>query len=501
MALSADEKIELLASLQGPKVKIYYDTLEQMGDLKTNYTDYMLTAPVDVDYELRRLPGANYDLLCALFTMILREDYFSNGSFRKRYGKGQVQEIIQRMVSLLKEEKDAGIRMEEVRDEDKKALEDFLLDINCLDALRPWTDKFNLFDVLKISNAEIRHSNMLAWLLSPEENHGFGDRILAGLLQKVVQNDTNGRYDICQLLLMNLNDFYVAREWRNIDILLTSEEEKTVIAVENKIWTAEHDDQLKRYRSIIEKTYADYPNKVYLYLTPDGDDASDPDTWLSISYSDIADIISTEMSRNELNPDVEVLVRNYVEMLRREIVNDQELDDICNKIYRKHGKALDLLFAHRVDPKAKISNLVAETLSQLDEDGQIHQSAAWVTSFHTDKMSGYLKNLEADKGSWKSGYPYYYWFAVNSTGFYAIFELGGFDLSDDEMNREQQIIEILKPTDKRRESFQYKRVYKTKPFQLKDNQDPEESIPKAVRAAVKNILDMEEQLMKKLRVE
>jgi hypothetical protein len=36
----------------------------------------------------------------------------------------------------------------------------------------------NIFDVLKITSAEIRHSNMLAWLLNPQNPHGFGDSIL-----------------------------------------------------------------------------------------------------------------------------------------------------------------------------------------------------------------------------------------------------------------------------------------------------------------------------------
>ena len=58
---------------------------------------------------------------------------------------------------------------------DEEALQNFLLDIQCLDELLPWTGKFNLFDVLKVSRKEIRHSNMLGWLMDPNENHGFGD--------------------------------------------------------------------------------------------------------------------------------------------------------------------------------------------------------------------------------------------------------------------------------------------------------------------------------------
>ena len=91
---------------------------------------------------------------------------------------------------------------------DEEALQDFLLDIDCLNELQPWTGHFNLFDVLKISKAEIRHSNMLGWLLNPNENHGIGDAFLKAVVQEMVVKDTDGRYDVFQTLLL---DFYSFR--------------------------------------------------------------------------------------------------------------------------------------------------------------------------------------------------------------------------------------------------------------------------------------------------
>lgn len=49
--------------------------------------------------------------------------------------------------------------------------------------LTKWTNRFNIFDVLKISGMEIRHSNMLAWLLDPHETHGWGTSFLKAFLQ------------------------------------------------------------------------------------------------------------------------------------------------------------------------------------------------------------------------------------------------------------------------------------------------------------------------------
>ncbi|WP_147590059.1 hypothetical protein [Clostridium polynesiense] len=53
-----------------------------------------------------------------------------------------------------------GVRQEMIDKE--HALKDFLIDIDCLKKLDDWTDDFNLFDVLRITNMEIRHSNILA---------------------------------------------------------------------------------------------------------------------------------------------------------------------------------------------------------------------------------------------------------------------------------------------------------------------------------------------------
>lgn len=98
------EKKKLLQQLNANRIfreTIYYEALEQLGDLKTNYSDYMVTEPISCDEELQRLPNADYELCTALLTMVLREDHFCNGSFERRCRAGQVQPIIDRMIVLL----------------------------------------------------------------------------------------------------------------------------------------------------------------------------------------------------------------------------------------------------------------------------------------------------------------------------------------------------------------------------------------------------------------
>lgn len=99
-----NEKIVLFQKLNTKKItdaETFYETLEKCDALKTNYHDYMTTAPIDCDKELLRLPRADYDLCCALLTMLLREDHFCNGSFAKRQRMGQVKPIVEQIIHLL----------------------------------------------------------------------------------------------------------------------------------------------------------------------------------------------------------------------------------------------------------------------------------------------------------------------------------------------------------------------------------------------------------------
>ena len=99
-------KIERLSTLFNPTTTLadtFYETLEDIGAIKYHYYDYMTTAPINADEELKRLPSADYDLCCALITMLLREDHFSNGSFDERFKNGDVSPIVEKMIALLKE--------------------------------------------------------------------------------------------------------------------------------------------------------------------------------------------------------------------------------------------------------------------------------------------------------------------------------------------------------------------------------------------------------------
>lgn len=107
------EKIELLKSKRpdGCSLEMHYQNLlEQIGGLKRQYYDYMITEPINVDEELKRVETADFDLCGALLTLLLREDHFAQyGCFERRCKNGDVQRIIDRMIYVL-EDRESEIR-------------------------------------------------------------------------------------------------------------------------------------------------------------------------------------------------------------------------------------------------------------------------------------------------------------------------------------------------------------------------------------------------------
>jgi hypothetical protein len=295
-------------------------------------------------------------------------------------------------------------------EQDLLALRDFLLDIGCLDPLNEWADKFNLFDVLGIARMEIRHSNVLGWLLDPNENHGLGDAVIRGFLNHIAIME-NECVDVFDALLLDCHDFTVRREWRNIDILAVSAGERYVICIENKIGTGEHDDQLNRYRSIIEAQYPTYRH-AFIYLSPDGGEASDPEHWCAMGYRDVLGIIEAAKGKARLLPDVELLIDNYIETIRRDVVGDERLEQICAEIYSKHRRALDLIYEHRPDRMSSLAATILAWAEQRDGEGRIvldrNKCNKTYTRFTTPGMSEALPDTEEANSSWGTRNHYFY---------------------------------------------------------------------------------------------
>ncbi len=252
---------------------------------------------------------------------------------------------------------------------DLDLLEDFVLNNPELDRLEKTLSTFNVFETLSIVDAELRHSNMIAWLLNPESNHGLGEVFLKQFLKLLVSRNKQALTDISlfDFEILSYADVEVRREWNNIDLLLILNEENAryVVAIENKIFSLEHGDQLNRYRTIIRDEFGHDSKTIFVYLTPDNAEPTD-EKWVAFSYIEIADLLKDVLERKKdtISQQIYNFISHYEVIVRRYLVGSSEVELICQKIYKKHQKALDLIFQYKPDIDLEISEYLQEVVSK-----------------------------------------------------------------------------------------------------------------------------------------
>ena len=98
------KKIQLLLNQKNLYEDQYEDQYERLlaatGDWKSNYTDYLITEPIDLVEELKRVPEADYELCTALLTMLVKEEIPENAS-GKTFADHKGLLILERMNEIL----------------------------------------------------------------------------------------------------------------------------------------------------------------------------------------------------------------------------------------------------------------------------------------------------------------------------------------------------------------------------------------------------------------
>lgn len=366
------------------------------------------------------------------------------------------------------------------KEEAKRKLLDLMQDTESFELLSKWSNKVNIFDVLKISRMEIRHSNVLGWLLNPNENHGIGDSFLYRLLNLLSENlDVDKSLKI---LSSDLFSYRVLREWNSIDILFVSDKDKIVIAIENKIGSHEHkrnnseESQLNVYQSIISQNFSSY-DSIFVYLTPEGEIPSN-NSWIIVTYSDILNILSKlyEEKKKALKEEVNLLIKNYIDNLKNNVIMDQELIELCNKIYIKHKDALDLIYENRDDSASRISNLFRSILKERNIESDDSNTKCNIR-FRTDKLKSYFNGLNLDH--------YFYQFQIRPKEDYMILELVYHKWKNEELD--QSIIEkmnkLLHKTKQLKDDWEWKRAWSKKIVDISSKSEDE------LKSAINECLD------------
>ena len=284
-------------------------------------------------------------------------------------------------------------------------------------ALKEELSAFNPFKVLRLSEYEIRHSNMLAWLFDPQESHSFSDLILKTFFFEVCNENSVLLTDgiLTNVYKFGLDDALVIREQKVsggfIDLLIVSEQCKLVLVIENKFRAKESDGQLVLYREYAKATYPEY--KIFpIFLTLEGEEPSDGD-YAVFSYEKLVTVVGSalQIKQTQMSDEMYRFVKYYLNVLREELGMNEDVKKLCKQIYRDHRDVIDKIY--------EIGN--AYTFEQPVE--------AFMRQHHLDRelcvirsgIFAFVERAMATPGTkvcakWTRGdYAVSYWFYFNTT--------------------------------------------------------------------------------------
>ena len=257
--------------------------------------------------------------------------------------------------------------------EKREALENFVVDNRNLEELEQKISRFNIFEAVGMVRQEIKHSNFIQFLLSPSEKHRLGDLCLKKLLMQALRDSEDSSSTSLKIAISNFSDAEVRREWKNIDLLIYSPSNHFVCVIENKVDSSEGFNQLNKYESVVAK---EFPNcqKMFIFLTKEGDSASNSG-WLPLSYASIADILEKlcEKQKSNISDDIYVSIRHYVDLIRRHIMSESDIAQLCRQIYKQHRQAIDLIYEHRPDFRSSIEEMLGNLIQAYSESTNLEK--------------------------------------------------------------------------------------------------------------------------------
>lgn len=267
----------------------------------------------------------------------------------------------------------------------------------------------NIFQILRITKNEIRHSNFLSWLLDPNESHKLGDIFLKRFLREVFSSEKFDQIDQIDVEGMDLSKVEIEREWKNIDILIKLE--NVVVCIENKVLSKEHSNQLKRYKEIIENQFPNH-DKTFVYLTPEGDDSeNESETYEPISYEFIVESLERIVSvyGESLNEQVKNYLKDYITIIKRNLMGTDKLTELSKKIYQNHKELFDFINEHKPDLSDEMGDILKNVIKS--RGLIIGSSSKKRVRFTTKEISG-LTYINKNSNGWKNGESFLFEFIL-----------------------------------------------------------------------------------------
>ncbi|MCA0045331.1 PDDEXK-like family protein [Celeribacter litoreus] len=305
-----------------------------------------------------------------------------------------------------------------------------------LDQITAYLNRFNPIRVMRMEGMEIRHSAILAWLLDPIENHGFGDAFLRAFLAQALRGAENAVLTALDVSQADLRDAEIQREKRNIDLFVSSPSNGWAFIIENKFHSKQSNGQLAKYLERAEEDAKDakLPFKhqgIFLTLNEEAPSADVAEKYVTLRYADVCKILGALMAANQtrMGSEVQQFLNHYLEVIRDATdMNDEQTDmeTLARQLYRSHKKAIDFIMEHGVSTEFTfaVDQVFGEGLDYGDkakaEGIQVmyhwsNQSKfSFVPTAWVDALGGEESKPWTGCENWWAGFPIICWFQLNT---------------------------------------------------------------------------------------
>jgi hypothetical protein len=247
----------------------------------------------------------------------------------------------------------------------------------------PRTQGFNVFEVLRIDQLEIPHSNFLKFtldpanfnllFLDPEMMRGQEDCFLKAVLKDLLERATRsgklppsfpiaaGDVDATKLEgveverepalsasappVTSTDDLFAevvpdasrsaaSSTAKRVDLLISCKQPRFFVVIENKIRAPEGDGQLTSYEEGMKRKYPE-DQPLYVYMTPKGMEPHTNPSWMVYRHAYLANVVQgiREQFQTSIRADVLAILDHFLELNRERlesvVVEAEEPDDDC----------------------------------------------------------------------------------------------------------------------------------------------------------------------------
>ena len=266
----------------------------------------------------------------------------------------------------------------------------------------------NTFRIAGWSRHEETHSNIIAWILNPANNHGLGDLGLRKLFEALAlicdtlphamgklptdlsNNFTVGSYTLSGISVIREKYIGVGR----LDIYVEGyiENRSFCLVIENKVKSSESDAQTERYRVAINDAPSRPEIFLGIYLTPLGnreyealnEPQCEAKDFIQLNYQYLADYVITPCL-NAAPDSLKSYFSDYLLSLGLPELRQQKGDIVMAINQEERALLSNFWAAHKDLLLAALSTLISDDILEEDELDNVQDALAPLTATKRDK--------------------------------------------------------------------------------------------------------------------